>query len=284
MDQALALEPEAPAARALLDQLQASLRRGRARRRAWLVVGAAVAVAGLATVGVTVVRKQHRDPEPAAATGPARVEPLPATVGRSPPAPHPVPSPSSVATAASVVSPGSSPEPPRPVTPAPESPLAQRPEPGRPAAVRYQILVRPYGSVQVDDERKPSEPLSVHTLALSPGHHVLHVSCQWCEDQAVPVEVVAGRPETLAIPARLKPAQLRFAFEPPTAQVRVGDVTRAAEASLAQPFDIASPRAPTRFVHHVDYEVSAPGYRSVRSTVEVIPGATRTLAGRLVPE
>ena len=100
----------------------------------------------------------------------------------------------------------------------------------------------------------------------------------------MPVEVVAGRPDTLAIPARLKPAQLRFAFEPPSAQERVGDVTRAAEASLTRPFDIASPRAPTRFVHQVDYEVSAPGYRSVRSTVEVIPGATRTLAGRLVPE
>ena len=40
VDQALALEPEAPAARALLDRLQTSLRRGRARRRAAAVTGA----------------------------------------------------------------------------------------------------------------------------------------------------------------------------------------------------------------------------------------------------
>jgi serine/threonine-protein kinase len=145
-------------------------------------------------------------------------------------------------------------------------------------------LVRPYGSLQVDDEKRSSEALSVHTLALSPGRHVLRVSCQWCEDQVVPIEVVAGKPETLAIPARLKPAELRFAFEPASAQVRIGEVTRPASESLARPFEIASPRAPTRFVHRVEYEVSAPGYRPLRSSVEILPGATRTLTGKLVPE
>jgi serine/threonine-protein kinase len=154
----------------------------------------------------------------------------------------------------------------------------------RPAPVRYQVLVRPYGSLQVDDERKSSEALSVHTLALTPGRHVLRVSCQWCEDQVVPIDVVAGKPETLAIPARLKPAELRFAFEPSSAQVRVGEVSRAAADSLAHPFEIASPRAPTRFVHRVEYDVTAPGYRPVHSSVEILPGATRTLTGRLVPE
>jgi serine/threonine-protein kinase len=154
----------------------------------------------------------------------------------------------------------------------------------RPAAVRYQVLVRPYGSLQVDEEKKSSEALSIHTLALTPGRHVLRVSCQWCEDQVVPIEVVAGKPETLAIPARLKPAELRFAFEPASAEVRIGEVTRAAGDSLSHPFEIASPRAPTRFVHRVEYEVTAPGYRAVRSSVEILPGATRTLTGRLVPE
>jgi len=154
----------------------------------------------------------------------------------------------------------------------------------RPGAVRYQVLVRPYGSLQVDDERKSSEALSIHTLALTPGRHVLRVSCQWCEDQVVPIEVAAGKPETLAIPARLKPAELRFAFEPASAAVRVGDVSRAATESLSHPFEIASPRAPTRFVHRVEYEVTAPGYRPVRSSVEILPGATRTLTGKLVPE
>jgi len=110
------------------------------------------------------------------------------------------------------------------------------------------------------------------------------VSCEWCEDQVVPIDVVAGKPGTLAIPARLKTAELRFAFEPPSAQVRIGELTRPAAESLGRPFEIASPRAPTRFVHRVEYEVTAPGYRAVRSSVEVLPGATRTLSGRLVPE
>jgi hypothetical protein len=37
-------------------------------------------------------------------------------------------------------------------------------------------------------------------------------------------------------------------------------------------------------MHRVEYEVTAPGYRTVRSTVELLPGASRTLSGRLVAE
>src|SRR5262249_44243434 len=81
----------------------------------------------------------------------------------------------------------------------------------RPAAVRYQILVRPYGSLQVDDGKR-SEELAVHAISLQPGHHLLRVSCQWCEDQVVPLDVVPGPPQTLPISARLKPAQVRFFF------------------------------------------------------------------------
>ena len=297
VDQALALQPDAPAARALLDRLQASLRRGRVLRRTLVLAGSAVGLAALVAGGLALVRHEQR-PTPVAAvssapalskagpgTAQASGEPLVAGAGRS----------SAPAGAGPMVE----------AAPAPDS--AARPVPavasrGRvtdtgtardtgdarpvrgPALVHYQVLVRPYGSLQVDDGRWSPEPLSVHTLSLVPGHHVLRVGCDWCEEQVVPVDVVAGKPATLAIPARLKPAHLRFAFEPASAQVRVGDVTRTAEDSLANPFEIASPRAPTRFVHRVEYQVSAPGYRSVRSTVEVLPGATRTLSGKLVPE
>jgi serine/threonine-protein kinase len=272
VDQALALEPDAPAARALLDQLQASLRRGRARRRTVLVAGAALGVALLGVGAVALIRTQHRSAE--AGFGPLLTS--------APVEPTAVPVPP-----ARVVPTASAPLETRPaVTEAPPAGVAVRPPPApsRPAPVRYQVLVRPYGWLQVDDGRKSAEALSIHTLALTPGKHVLRVSCQWCEDQVVPVEVVAGHPDTLAIPARLKPAELRFAFDPPSALVRVGDVTRAAEQSLSHPFEIPSPRAPTRFMHRVEYEVSAPGYRTVRSTVELLPGATRTLSGRLVAE
>jgi serine/threonine-protein kinase len=277
VDQALALEPDAPAARALLDRLQSTLRRGRARRRAVTIAGGTVIAAALA-VGVTaVVRSRMAAPE-APAPGPAMLSAV-ATPSR-PPAPV---VPASVETRTEPTREGVLPGAAAPTEGAAETSRSGRTAP-RPAAVRYQVLVRPYGSLQVDDEKKSSEALSVHTLALSPGRHVLRVSCQWCEDQVVPIEVIAGKPETLAIPARLKAAELRFAFEPASAQVRIGDVTRAAGESLSHPFEIASPRAPTRFVHRVDYEVTAPGYRPVRSSVEVLPGAIRTLTGRLVPE
>ncbi|HSP20016.1 MAG TPA: protein kinase, partial [Myxococcaceae bacterium] len=263
VDQALALEPDSPAAQALLEKLQASLREGRVRRRTLVAAGGGVAVLGLISGGIALLRAEHRQD---------RVLPVVASASAS--SPSPAPTLAAVTPAMSDTSGKVTPQQPPPTL----APLASRPAP-----VRYQVLVRPYGWLSVDGG-KSSEALSIHTLALTPGHHLLRVSCQWCEDQVVPVEVAAGKPETLAIAARLKPAQLRFAFEPPSAQVRVGEVSRTAEASLAQPFEIGSPRAPTRFVHVVEYEVTAPGYRSVRATVEVIPGATRTLAGRLVAE
>jgi Protein kinase domain len=289
VDQALALEPDAPAARALLDRLQTSLRRGLARRRAAAIAGGAVAVVAVFAGATALVRGQTRSLEAAEPTlgAPSSAPSVVATAGAPPTRPATVvpasvesagqPAPGTVLPGAAAPRTETGPG----TTEAPSRAIRGVPRPG---AVRYQVLVRPYGSLQVDDERKSSDALSIHTLALTPGRHVLRVSCQWCEDQVVPIEVVAGKPETLAIPARLKPAELRFAFEPPSAAVRVGDVSRAAAESLSHPFEIASPRAPTRFVHRVEYEVTAPGYRAVRSSVEILPGATRTLTGKLVPE
>ena len=286
VDQALALEPEAPAARALLDRLQSSLRRGRARRQAAVIAGGAVLAAGLVAGATAFFRARTGSPEVAApGLGAASAAPAALSAVGAPSTRPAAVLPASVERPA-----GSAPDGVLPAAATPQTEGTTEPAPRsartapRPVAVRYQVLVRPYGSLQVDDDRKSSEALSVHTLALTPGRHVLRVSCQWCEDQVVPIEVIAGRPETLAIPARLKTAELRFAFEPPSAQVRIGDVTRAATESLSHPFEIASPRAPTRFVHRVEYEVTAPGFRSVRSSVEILPGATRTLSGRLVPE
>jgi serine/threonine-protein kinase len=277
VDQALALEPEAPAARALLDRLQSTLRRGRARRRAATIAGGTVIAASLAVGVAAVVRSRMAAPE-VPAPGPAMLSAVAAPSRPSPPAVGPPATvvPASVETPTQPTS--------TPTEGATEATSRSTRTALRPAAVRYQVLVRPYGSLQVDEEKKSSEALSIHTLALTPGRHVLRVSCQWCEDQVVPIEVIAGKPATLAIPARLKSAELRFAFEPASAQVRIGDVTRAAGESLSHPFEIASPRAPTRFVHRVDYEVTAPGYRTVHSSVEILPGAIRTLSGRLVPE
>ena len=289
VDQALALEPDAPAARALLEKLQSSLRRGRVRRRAAAVAGGTVLVAALALGATAILRGRTGSFEPTApAVGTASAapaitaaQPTPAAAAPRPASVVPVSVESPADPAQGSVLPGAAAPRPEGAAEAPSRSVRTAP---RTVPVRYQILVRPYGSLQVDEERKSSEALSVHTLALTPGRHVLRVSCQWCEDQVVPIEVVAGKPETLAIPARLKSAELRFAFEPASAEVRIGEVSRPAGESLSHPFEIASPRAPTRFVHRVEYEVTAPGYRPVRSSVELLPGATRTLSGKLVPE
>ena len=286
VDQALALEPDAPAARALFERVQNSLRRGRARRRAALVAGGTFAAAALIGGAVAMVRTMERSSSPDLASARATSSPAPAVVAAvgspasTPAVDRAIREDPTEASAKGNLAPTM---PPR--TEGDSDPAARSARTAaRPAPVRYQVLVRPYGALQVDDERKSSEALSVHTLALTPGRHVLRVSCQWCDDQVVPIEVVAGKPETLAIPARLKSAELRFAFEPSNAQVRVGEVTRPAAESLSHPFEIPSPRAPTRFVHRVEYEVTAPGYRTIRSSVELLPGASRTLTGKLVAE
>ena len=292
VDHALALEPDAPAARALLDRLQASLRRGRARRRAAAITGGVVAASVILAGATALFRGQSRAADDSVpALGPSPSGPAVVTTASAPPADAPVRQAAVVT--AGVESPGETAQPSALPAPVPgrnesepdtgEAPSRTVRSVPRPAPVRYQVLVRPYGWLSIDGG-KSSEALSIHTLALTPGHHVLRVSCQWCEDQVVPIDVVAGKPETLAIPARLKPAELRFAFEPSSAMVRVGEVSRAAGQSLTHPFEIASPRAPTRFVHRVEYDVTAPGYRPVHSSVEILPGAIRTLTGKLVPE
>ena len=266
LNQLLALSPDDGRVRAVEQRLRAGERRQRRRRQIGSAVVGVVAVVAAVLLGRAVVSRapappaasQSPVPVPTAAAIPA----APAVVPTAPPEPSPV----EVTTPASMV-----------------PPVTARPQ-ARPAPVRYQILVRPYGSLQVDDGKRTPEELAVHAVLLNPGHHLLRVSCQWCEDQVVPLDVVPGPPKTLAIPARLKPAQLRFAFEPPGAQVHIGEVTRTAADSLVHPFDIPSPKAPTRFLHHVEYEVSLPGYQTVRSSVDVLPGAARTLTGKLVAE
>src|SRR5262249_4519917 len=84
VDQALALQPDAPAARALLDRLQASLRRGRLVRRTGVLAASAVGLAGLVAGGLALVRHERR-PTPVAAV--SRAPAPPAAGGRASPAP-----------------------------------------------------------------------------------------------------------------------------------------------------------------------------------------------------
>ena len=109
------------------------------------------------------------------------------------------------------------------------------------------------------------------------------MSCEWCEDSDHTLEVLPGRAQTFALPARLKRAYLSFDFEPRDATVTVAGEQRTAAQSLVQPFALLSPRAATRFIHQVAYVVSHPGYRDSQGTVEVLPGKSETLTGKLEP-
>jgi serine/threonine-protein kinase len=149
--------------------------------------------------------------------------------------------------------------------------------------VPVELLIRPYGSVAVDGGPKSKEPLAAHALLLSPGRHTIRVSCEWCEDTNHTITVLATGAQTFALPARLKTAYLRFDFQPEDATVTVAGEQRTSAQSLSQPFALLSPRAATRFIHHVAYVVSRPGYRDARGTVEVLPGKSETLTGKLEP-
>jgi hypothetical protein len=305
VDQALALAPDHARARSLLGRLQAGERHRMARRRLLrlTVVGSVVVAAVTGSVFLTRAVKARRAPlsrailgsvaprgsgSPSATTG--------GTAGGSTPATGPAQAPPAIVSVSPGISRSTGESPSgststelssrtRTAAVATSRPLSPgTAHPAHPAAVPVQVLVRPYGHLQVDDGHPSAEALSVHALALPAGRHVLRVSCQWCEDQTVNVDVVPGTPLTLAIPARLKPALLRFDFEPSGARVRIGALTRSAADSLEHPFEVPSPKAPTRFLHRVDYEVTLPGYQSVHASVDVLPGATRTLSGKLVPE
>jgi serine/threonine-protein kinase len=157
------------------------------------------------------------------------------------------------------------------------------PAPARPAPLPVQILVRPFGYVQVDDGPRSAEALAQHPLALAPGRHQVTVSCEYCETSTTTIEVKPDGPNQFPIPAELKPAKLSFDFSPASAQVTVGQETRPASVTQKNPFEIHSPKGPVSFQHTVDYEVTAKGFKPQHKRVLVPPGKTTVLQGHLEP-
>jgi serine/threonine protein kinase len=279
LNQVLALDGQNARALAMLDGLNRAK-----RRRLWVKRGiqAGITLAVLAVLvscGYFFFRSRPQPPGPTQPTPsqpvtppqPVRtIEPNP-----KPPAPLPV-----------------RPESPRPgpgeTTPPDEHSTARKPpvkpEPTRPAKVRVSILVRPYGSIQVDDAAPSPQPLAQHELELPPGHHTVTVRCEWCEDAAETIDVVPGAENIFRLRAQLKPSRLSFDYQPADAQVRIGDTLRTVRESLERPFDIRSGRGPASFQHRVEYEVSHPGYRTEKRVVMVEPGKPITLRGSLVAE
>jgi hypothetical protein len=266
VDQLLGLQPEDAVGRSVLKRAQRRERLHRRLGRLGALAAAVVAAVALA-VWLDVRRPWHRAPTgttvaPLAASPPLDAAPPPAGTSSLPPA--------------------------LPVPPAVESPA--RSEPSTPARlakaepVAVELLVRPYGAVAVDGGPKSRDPLAAHALLLVPGRHTIRVSCEWCEESDHTIDVQPGGPQTFALPARLKTAYVRFEFEPKDAMVSVAGEQRTSEQTLSRPFALLSPRAATRFIYEVAYVISHPGYRDTQGRLEVLPGKSETVSGKLEPK
>ncbi len=261
VDQLLGLRPEDAVAQGVL---QRALRQRR-RRRSGLLLGAALSLGVLALLAVGSLRAVRR----------AKAEPVAGT-------PASAAAPSPALSAPSTLPPASAPTP--PPLHAEQAVTAVEKRGPRVESVPVELLVRPYGSVSVDGGPPSRDPLAAHALLLAPGRHTIRVSCQWCEDVDHVIDVLPGGQQTFALPARLKTAYLSFDFQPRDATVTVAGERRTAEESLLRPFALLSPRAASRFIHQVAYVVSHPGYRDRTGTLEVLPGQSETLSGKLEPQ
>ncbi|ABF85881.1 serine/threonine protein kinase [Myxococcus xanthus DK 1622] len=146
------------------------------------------------------------------------------------------------------------------------------------------ILVRPYGSIRVDDGVPSAQPLQKHDVEVTPGRHTVTISCDYCEDVVDTIDVQPDGDNVFHLRAQPKASRLSVDFEPAGALVRVGDEFRSAEDSLKTPFEVRSPRGPAGFQHTVVVEVSHPGYVPERRVVHLRPGEPTTLRGSLRPE
>ncbi|GMU05876.1 serine/threonine-protein kinase [Corallococcus caeni] len=158
------------------------------------------------------------------------------------------------------------------------------PKPARGGRIPVSILVRPYGSIRVDDGPAGTQQLAQHDVHLTPGPHTITVSCGYCEDATETIDVKPDGENVFRLRALLKSSQLALDYQPPDATVRVGDTERTAHDSLQRPFDIRSPRGPASFQHRVEVEISSPGYKTEKRVVLLEPGKPTTLRGSLAPE
>lgn len=284
INQVLALDAQNASALAMLDGLNRAK-----RRKLWIKRGiqtgvALVVLAVLGTGGYFLLR-----------AGPNSVQPLrPETPPTADPAAKPPESPSVPQAAEPGLNTNLQPPTPLPVpletgsedVDTPRKPVRTEPriEAARPSKVRTSILVRPYGAIQVDKEAPSPQPLAQHDLELTPGRHTITVRCEWCEDAVESIDVVPGAENVFRLRAQLKPSRLSFDYQPAEAQVRVGEERRTARESQERPFDIRSPRGPATFQHRVEYEISAPGFRTEKRVIMVEPGKPITLRGSLVAE
>ncbi|QSQ15815.1 serine/threonine-protein kinase [Myxococcus landrumensis] len=146
------------------------------------------------------------------------------------------------------------------------------------------ILVRPFGTIRVDDGPPSAQALQKHDVDIAPGPHTVTISCQYCEDVVETIDVRADAENVFHLTAQPKPSSLSFQYEPAEATVRVGDQVRTARDTAEHPFEVRSQRGPAGFLHTVTVEISHPGFKTERYPVQLRPGEPKILSGSLRPE
>ncbi len=262
LNQVLALDPTHGRALELVQQMNRARRRSHLRARALRVAAGIAALAGLAVTGGMLLRR----PPPAPDYRPAQLE-----------------RPTEVALAADLFA--APPPPPEPVVaPAPAAMQARPAVPKKLAPLT--VRVRPFGFVRIDGGSRSEEETAMHRLQLPEGRHRISVNCsELCDEIHEEVTLEGEQPRELLVAVRLKPSKLSFNYEPAGATVRLGNEQRSVAETRAQPFLVVTPRERTRSLRHeVEFEISAPGFKTERRKIPVTPGSTLEINGKLEPQ
>jgi len=148
------------------------------------------------------------------------------------------------------------------------------------ANAKLTLIFRPYAYVQIDEgDRQPETPQ--HEFQLVPGPHRLVYGCRFCEEETTTIDLGPSG-ETLRLQVQPKPSRLQFRYEPPDAQIRLGDQTKTAADTPASPFEISFPKGTPK--QKVSYEITKAGFKPRRDEVTLVPGESKILEGRLEPE
>ncbi len=279
LNHVLALDPGNARALALLNQLNASkarnLRQGRMIRGA-VALGCTFIVAMGVTKGVAVAR-QVDDFRPPLVRFPTDVV-IAAAVFLPPPAPKVIePEVKRLDPEVKPVEPVKNPLPLR-------TRLVDAVKSHPPAGidlVDVKVNIRPYGYVAVDSGPRTTEALQLHSLRLAPGRHSFTVSCdELCDPsgKTTQLEVLAGRPNEVKLPAPLRPSLVTFEGFPAEALVRIGGEQRSCAESRTRPFRIETPpEGSSQLRHLVTYEVTLDGQKLQTGTEFVTPGQPKAI-------
>jgi serine/threonine-protein kinase len=272
LNQVLALDPGSARARQLLAEMNRTRRLRSAARRGLVVLGLSAAAIALCT-GALLWRDRGIQARAAVRFPPAGESAPPASAHTEDPiAMAPTESPTAPAA---------------PAAPGAQPSIATRdrvktPHPAQKPATNFKLtlLFRPYAYVQIDGGQRRDE-MTQHELQLAPGVHRLVYGCRFCEEETTTLDVAADN-QTVRLLVQPKPSTVVFRYEPPDAEIKVGEVVKTAEDAQHTPFRISFPKGVTQ--QRVKYEITREGFRPRTDEISLMPGESKVLEGRLERE